>query len=83
MTTIGASQDFADENLRRLCVNACYWAVGLESQIPPRANVECVGTYRPTPFGFNAYRKGVFPADLAAQAGRDSASPANAIPSKP
>jgi hypothetical protein len=83
MTTIGASQDFADENLRRLCVNACYWAVGLESRIPARANVQCVGTYRPTPFGFNTYRKGVFPADLAAQAERDSASPTNAIPSKP
>ncbi len=82
MATIGASQDFADENLRRLFVNACYWAVGLERQIPPRANVECVSAYRPTPFGFNTFRKGVFPADLAAQAGH-SALPTNAVPSRP
>src|SRR5262249_2909553 len=33
-TTMGASQDFESEGLRRLLVNACYWAVGLESQIP-------------------------------------------------
>ena len=83
MTTMGASQDFADENLRRLFVNACYWAVGLEKEIPPRANVETVGTYRPTAFGFNTYRKGVFPADLAAQFQRNSAVPTNASPSRP
>ncbi len=83
MTTIGASQDFADENLRRLFVNACYWAVGLAEQIPPRANVEYVGAYHPTPFGFNTYRKGRFPADLAPQMEGYSAPPTNAIPAQP
>ena len=40
----------------------------LEDRIPAKANVDCVGPYRATPFGFNAHRKGVFPADLAAEA---------------
>jgi hypothetical protein len=63
-TTMGSSTDLASEGLRRLVVNACYWAVGMEAQIPPRANVEIVGEYAPTPFGFGTYKKGVKPADL-------------------
>jgi type 1 glutamine amidotransferase len=65
-TTMGASQDLASEGFRRLLVNACYWAVGLEDQIPARSNVDLVGRYAPTPFGFNGYRRGVRPADLVA-----------------
>jgi type 1 glutamine amidotransferase len=64
-TTIGASQDFASEGLRRLVVNACYWAVGLEAKIPARTKVDCVGEYRPTPFGFKKFKKGVKPEDHA------------------
>jgi len=64
-TTIGASQDFASEGLRRLAVNACYWAVGLEAKIPERAKVDCVGEYVPTPFGFKRFKKGVRPIDHA------------------
>ncbi|MCI0457939.1 MAG: ThuA domain-containing protein [Gemmataceae bacterium] len=63
-TTMGASQDLASEGLRRLLVNACYWAVGMEDRIPERSNVAIVGEYRPTPFGFNAFQKGVRPSDL-------------------
>src|SRR5579862_3647864 len=33
-TTMGASQDLESEGLRRLVVNACYWAVGLGDKIP-------------------------------------------------
>jgi hypothetical protein len=64
-TTMGASQDLANEGLRRLVVNACYWAVGMEDQIPPKSDVELVGRYAPTPFGFGKFTKGVKPADLA------------------
>jgi hypothetical protein len=64
-TTMGASQDLANEGVRRLLVNACYWALGLEDRIDPRANVELVGEYRPTPFGFGAFTKGVKPPALA------------------
>ena len=63
-TTMGSSTDLASAGMRRLLVNACYWATGLESQILPTANVEIVGTFTPLPFGFNGAKKGVRPADL-------------------
>jgi hypothetical protein len=63
-TTMGAAVDFENEGLRRLVINACYWAVGLQDQIPPKANVDYIGPYQPTWFGFGKYNKGVKPADL-------------------
>jgi type 1 glutamine amidotransferase len=51
-TTMGSSVDLLSEGLRRLLVNAAYWCVGMEDKIPERANVELVGKYKPTPFGF-------------------------------
>ncbi len=63
-TTMGASQDFASEGLRRLLVNATYWCVGMESQITDHSNVAIVGEYHPRPFGGNGFQKGVRPADL-------------------
>ena len=63
---MGASQDLESEGLRRLLVNACYWAVGLEDAIDPEADVAIVGEYKPRPFGFGTFTKGVRPADLAA-----------------
>lgn len=65
-TTMGASQDLESEGLRRLLVNACYWAVGLEDAIDAEADVAIVGEYRPRPFGFGTFTKGVRPAELAA-----------------
>ena len=64
-TTMGASQDLASEGVRRLLVNACYWAVGLEDKIPEKSDVSLVGEYKPTPFGFGKFRKGVKPSDLS------------------
>ena len=64
-TTMGASQDLANEGLRRLLVNACYWAVGMDGQIPGKSNVDMVGQYQPHPFGFGTFIKGVKPADHA------------------
>jgi hypothetical protein len=63
-TTMGASQDLLSEGVRRLLVNACYWGAGLEDKIPAKANVELVGKYEPTPFGFGTFVKGVRPRDL-------------------
>jgi len=37
VSTIGAAQDMESEDLRRLYVNCAYWALGLESTIPPKA----------------------------------------------
>ncbi|HMC67158.1 MAG TPA: ThuA domain-containing protein [Gemmataceae bacterium] len=64
-TTMGASQDLQSEGLRRLLVNACYWAVGIEEKIPAKSNVEIVGEYKPLPFKFGGYKRSVRPADHA------------------
>jgi type 1 glutamine amidotransferase len=64
-TTMGASQDLLSEGLRRLLVNACYWAVGLEDKIPARSDVTLVGEYKPRPFGNNKFEKGRKPPDYA------------------
>jgi hypothetical protein len=63
-TTMGAAVDLENEGLRRLLVNACYWAVGLESKTPEKADVAYVGDYKPRWFGFGKFVKGVKPADL-------------------
>ena len=62
-TTMGASQDFANAGVRRLLVNAVYWATGLESQIPSETNVDLVGVYQPSPFKFGGFQPGVRPSD--------------------
>jgi hypothetical protein len=64
-TTMGASQDLQSEGLRRLLVNGAYWAVGLEDKIPAKADVAIVGEYKPLPFGFGGYKKGLKPSDYA------------------
>ena len=64
-TTMGAAQDFQSEGLRRLLVNACYWATLLEAQIDAEPRVDFVGEYKPRPFGFGGFQKGVRPEDLA------------------
>ena len=64
-TTMGASQDLDSEGLRRLLVNACYWALGLEDQIPEKSNVDLVGDYKPLPFSFGGFEKGLKPSDHA------------------
>jgi type 1 glutamine amidotransferase len=58
-TTMGSAQDLLNEAFRRLVVNACYWAAGLERRIPARADVQLVGSYDPLPFGFGGYKKGL------------------------
>ena len=63
-TTMGAATDLVAAGTRRLLVNGCYWAVGLEARIPAAANVDLVGEFVPTAFSFNGARKGVKPADL-------------------
>ncbi len=63
-TTMGAAVDLQNEGLRRLLVNACYWTLGLEKELPEKANVEYVGEYKPSWFGFGKFVKGIKPADL-------------------
>lgn len=62
-STIGAAVDLENESLRRLLVNACYWGLGLEDRIPTLSDVNIVGDYKPTFFGFNKFQKGIKPSD--------------------
>jgi hypothetical protein len=62
-TTMGAATDMTAEGTRRMLVNACYWAAGLEAKIPETSKVDIVGSFEPTPFGFNGAKKGLTPAD--------------------
>jgi len=64
-TTMGAADDIENEAMRRLVVNAVYWAVGLEAKIPEQANVAFVGKYDPHSFSSEVYTAGVKPSDLA------------------
>ena len=64
-TTMGSAQDMLNEGFRRLLVNACYWAIGLEARIDAHANVDLVGAYDPLPFKFGGAAKGVKVSDLA------------------
>ncbi|MEY2705953.1 MAG: hypothetical protein RL407_2015 [Bacteroidota bacterium] len=58
-TTMGASLDFLSADLRRLVVNASFWLLGMGDAVKADLNVDYVGTYRPTPFGFDTFRKGM------------------------
>jgi hypothetical protein len=67
-TTMGASQDLEFEGTRRLIVNGCFWALGLEEKIPDKTYVDLVGEFKPTRFAFknNAewVKRALKPADL-------------------
>ena len=64
-TTMGAAVDVENEGLRRLIINACYWATGVE--VPAKANVETVGEFKPAYFGFGKFKPGIKPADMMGQ----------------
>lgn len=64
-TTMGASVDLENEDLRRLLVNACYWGMKMEQQISEESTVDIVGDYDPTMFGFGDHQKGLRPTDFA------------------
>ena len=68
-TTMGAAGDLRSEGVRRMLVNACYWALGMAEQIPSGGtDVALVGDYDPTPFGFGGFQKGLTPADFEMKA---------------
>jgi type 1 glutamine amidotransferase len=70
MSTIGAAGDMESEDLRRLYVNSVFWAVGLENEIPEKADVSYVGEeWKASPFGGGTFKKGLKPEDFAVEAG--------------
>lgn len=65
-TTSGASEDIQDDDFRRMVLNACFWAAGMEKEITPEMNISMVGAYNPSTFQMNAnYYVGVKPSDMA------------------
>jgi hypothetical protein len=56
-TTMGSSQDLQNEAFRRLLVNASFWALGMEGKISPKANVDLVGEFHPSPFKFGGQQR--------------------------
>jgi len=61
---MGAATDLQSEGVRRLLVNACYWGLGMEQQIPAKSDVDIVGEYKPTNFSFGGHRKGLKVSDF-------------------
>jgi type 1 glutamine amidotransferase len=49
-STIGSSSDLLSEGVRRLLVNGMFWAMDLP--VPEKADVEIVGDYHPSAYGF-------------------------------
>ncbi|WP_422079477.1 ThuA domain-containing protein [Ulvibacterium sp.] len=49
-STIGSSSDLMNEGVRRLLVNGVFWA--LDMPVPEKANVNLVGAYDPSAYGF-------------------------------
>ena len=64
-TTLGCSQDFRSEGLRRVLINSAYWCLELEHLIGEKSDVTYVMKYEPTPFGHGRYKRGVKAQDLA------------------
>jgi len=64
-TTFCSSIDLENEDLRRMLVNASFWCLGMEKKIPEQANVEIVGEYDPSFYGFGDFKKGLKPSDFA------------------
>ena len=44
-------------------MNFSYWSLGLADELPEKTNVDYVGEYKPTYFGFDGAKKGVRPGD--------------------
>ena len=63
-TTMGASVDLQNADLRRLLANACLWATGPEDAISQETDVAVVTAYTPSMFGFDAFKRGQFPSDF-------------------
>ncbi len=70
----GTSEDITNEGYRRLLVNGCFWALGLEAAIKPDLNVAFVGPFKPNTFNGGGYARGIKPEMYA---GFESQIPAN------
>ena len=65
VTTMGSADDLPSEGVRRMLVNATFWAAGMEDKITPDLSVDLVGDYQPTRYGFGESIPGKKPTDYA------------------
>ncbi len=70
----GTPEDITNEGYRRLLVNGCFWALGLEEAIKPDLNIAFVGAGKPNTFGGGGYARGIKPEMYS---GFESPIPAN------
>lgn len=70
----GTPEDILNDGYRRLLVNGCFWALGLEDKIVPDANIDFVGPFKPNTFNGGGYARGIKPEMYA---GFESPIPAN------
>ncbi len=73
-TLYGTSEDITNEGYRRMLVNSCFWALGLEDAIKPDLNIALVGAGKPNTFNGGGYARGIKPEMYA---GFESPIPAN------
>jgi len=59
--TMGSGTDLKNPGLRRLIINAAYWAMGMEAAITATRSVDIVGAYQPLDSGFDYKALGVVP----------------------
>jgi hypothetical protein len=75
----GTSEDITNEGYRRMLVNGCFWAQGLEDSIKDDLNVDFVGPFQPNTFNDGAFARGIKPEMYA---GFKEPIPANNHPKK-
>ncbi|QDV23518.1 PVC-type heme-binding CxxCH protein [Aureliella helgolandensis] len=57
----GTPEDILNDGYRRLLINGCFWALGLEESITSDANIAFVGPFNPNTFGNGSNVRGVKP----------------------
>jgi len=70
----GTSEDITNDGYRRMMLNGCLWALGMEDSIKADADIAFVGPFKPNAFGGGAYARGIKPEMYA---GFESVIPAN------
>ena len=63
-TTMGHGEAFKIEDFRRMLANACFWCLGMETQIDAGADMTIPGRYAPGPVGAKGLKTGVRPGSL-------------------
>jgi hypothetical protein len=61
---MGHCEAFKVEDFRRMLANACFWCLGMESDINAKADMGISASYTPGPVGAKGLKTGVKPAAL-------------------